>query len=162
LQVSFMPAQALLWRYDTHILRQCPAFTIQTSTTIGWAHFGDFTDFQTLLYIGTTVLTFTTHQIRRTCSRVTCPFSRHPEFCHCHEYTSSQLLFTKFVTIVINIHFSKIMTLCNVVPVYLIRLSNADGKEKPLDGYQCALDVASYRSYTDPIWGRMCLRKRRI
>jgi inward rectifier potassium channel len=62
------------------------------------------------------------------------------------------LLFTKFVTPVINIQFSEIMTLCNVngVPCLSIRLGNADGKKNPLTDINVRLTYSYQIPYTDP------------
>ena len=61
------------------------------------------------------------------------------------------LLFTKFVTPVINIQFSDVMTICNVngVPCLSFRIGNADGHENPLTDVNVRLTYAYQIPYTD-------------
>jgi inward rectifier potassium channel len=61
------------------------------------------------------------------------------------------LLFTKFVTPVINIQFSDVMTICNVngVPCLSVRIGNADGLENPLTDVNVRLTYAYQIPYTD-------------
>lgn len=61
------------------------------------------------------------------------------------------LLFTKFVTPVINIQFSDVMTICNVngVPCLSFRIGNADGLENPLTDINVRLTYAYQIPYTD-------------
>ena len=93
------------------------AFSIQTSSTIGYGGFtpqGTVSNFLVVIlyYISTLINTL-----------------------------FAGLLFTKFVTPVINVQFSNVITFCNVngVPCLSVRLGNADGYSNRLDRYQCPL-----------------------
>jgi inward rectifier potassium channel len=61
------------------------------------------------------------------------------------------LLFTKYVTPVINIQFSEVLTLCNVngVPCLSFRVGNADGNENPLTDINVRLTYSYQIPYTD-------------
>lgn len=61
------------------------------------------------------------------------------------------LLFTKFVTPVINIQFSDVMTLCNVngIPCLSFRMGNADGDLNPLTDINVRLTYSYRIPYTD-------------
>jgi len=61
------------------------------------------------------------------------------------------LLFTKFVTPVINIQFSDVITMCNVngVPCLSVRIGNADGHENPLTDINVRLTYSYQIPYTD-------------
>jgi len=61
------------------------------------------------------------------------------------------LLFTKFVTPVINIQCSEVMTLCNVngVPCLSIRIGNADGRLNPMTDINVRLTYSYQIPYTD-------------
>lgn len=98
------------------------AFAVQTSTTIGYGSMsptGTVANFLVLIlsYLSTLLNTI-----------------------------FAGLFFTKFVTPVINIQFSDVMTLCNVngVPCLSFRIGNADGKLNPLTDINVRLTY-SYR-----------------
>ena len=103
-------------------------FAVQTSTTIGYGSFsphGHITNFLVVIlnYISTLMNTL-----------------------------FAGLLFTKFVTPVINIQFSDVMTLCNVngVPCLSFRLGNADGSFlNPLTDINVRLTYSYQIPYTD-------------
>jgi inward rectifier potassium channel len=61
------------------------------------------------------------------------------------------LLFTKFVTPVINIQFSEVLTICNVngVPCLSFRLGNADGLANPLTDINVRLTYSYQIPYKD-------------
>ena len=103
-------------------------FAIQTSTTIGYGTFspvGHISNFLVVMlsYISTLINTL-----------------------------FAGLLFTKFVTPVINIQFSDVMTICNVngIPTLSIRIGNADGaKLNPLTDINVRLTYSYQIPYTD-------------
>ena len=103
------------------------AFSVQTSTTIGYGSMsptGTIANFLVLLlsYLSTLVNTI-----------------------------FAGLLFTKFVTPVINIQFSDVMTLCNVngVPCLSIRIGNADGHLNSLTDINVRLTYSYRIPYID-------------
>lgn len=63
------------------------------------------------------------------------------------------LLFAKFVTPVINIEFSDVMTMCNVngVPCLSLRFGNADGHENPLTDINVRLTYSYQIPYKDHV-----------
>lgn len=103
------------------------AFSIQTSTTIGYGSMsptGTLSNFLvlTLSYLSTLMNTL-----------------------------FAGLLFTKFVTPIINIQFSDVMTLCNVngVPCLSVRVGNADGHLNRLTDINVRLTYSYRIPYTD-------------
>lgn len=103
------------------------AFSIQTSTTIGYGSFspsGSISNFLVVVlsYMSTLMNTL-----------------------------FAGLLFTRFVTPVINIQFSEVMTLCNVngVPCLSFRLGNSDGHANPLTDINVRLTYSYEIPYTD-------------
>lgn len=103
------------------------AFSIQTSTTIGYGSLspsGPVSNFLVVIlsYLSTLINTL-----------------------------FAGLLFTKFVTPVINIQFSDVMTICNVngVPCLSFRLGNADGHLNPLTDINVRLTYSYQIPYTD-------------
>ncbi len=71
------------------------------------------------------------------------------------------LLFTKFVTPVINIEFSDVMTICNVngVPCLSFRIGNADGHENPLTDINVRLTYSYQIPYKDHKGGNRYFRQ---
>jgi len=107
--------------------RQVFDFTIQTSTTIGY---GGYTPQGTVPNFLVVVLSYISTLINT---------------------LFAGLLFTKFVTPVINIQFSDVMTLRNVngVPCLSFRLGNADGHNNPLTDINVRLTYSYQIPYTD-------------
>ena len=104
------------------------AFTIQTSTTIGYGSFSPSGMVSNFLVV---VLSYTSTLINT---------------------IFAGLLFTKFVTPVINIQFSDVMTLCNVngIPTLSFRIGNADGPdENPLTDINVRLTYSFRIPYMD-------------
>lgn len=103
------------------------AFSVQTATTIGYGSFspvGTLSDFLTVIFSYTATLLNTIF---------------------------AGLLFTKYVTPVINIQFCDVLTLCNVngVPCLSFRIGNADGRENPLTDINVRLTYSYQIPYTD-------------
>lgn len=71
------------------------------------------------------------------------------------------LLFAKFVTPVINIEFSDVMTLCNVngVPCLSLRFGNADGYENPLTDINVRLTYSYQIPYVDHVGKKKFFRQ---
>lgn len=103
------------------------AFSIQTSTTIGYGVFSPSGFWSNCLVVllsyGATLL----------------------------NTLFAGLLFTKYVTPIINIQFSDVMTICNVngVPCLNFRLGNADGGENPLTDINVRLSYSYQIPYSD-------------
>ncbi|KAG7345173.1 inward rectifier potassium channel [Nitzschia inconspicua] len=103
------------------------AFSVQTATTIGYGGLtptGTWADFLTVIFSFVAILLNTIF---------------------------AGLLFTKYVTPVINIQFSEVLTLCNVngVPCLSFRIGNADGNENPLTDINVRLTYSYQIPYTD-------------
>ncbi|KAG7369969.1 inward rectifier potassium channel [Nitzschia inconspicua] len=103
------------------------AFSVQTATTIGYGGLtptGTMADFLTLVFSFAAILL---------------------------NSIFAGLLFTKYVTPVINIQFSEVLTLCNVngVPCLSFRIGNADGNENPLTDINVRLTYSYQIPYTD-------------
>jgi inward rectifier potassium channel len=103
------------------------AFAVQTSATIGYGSFSPAGMWQNFLVM---ILTYASILINT---------------------IFAGLLFTKYVTPVINIQFSDVLTLCNVngVPCLSFRVGNADGYENPLTDINVRLTYSYQIPYTD-------------
>jgi len=102
-------------------------FTIQTSSTIGYGGYvpqGYYANFLVVILSYSAILINTLF---------------------------AGLLFTKFVTPIINIQFSEVMTLCNVngLPCLSFRMGNADGRINPLTDINVRLTYSYQIPYTD-------------
>lgn len=103
------------------------AFAVQTSTTIGYGSFSPVGTIQNFLVL---ILSYLSTLINT---------------------LFAGLLFTRFVTPVINIQFSDVMTICNVngVPCLSVRLGNADGYANPLTDINVRLTYSFQIPYID-------------
>ena len=103
------------------------AFSVQTSTTIGY---GSMSPLGTLSNFLVVILSYSSTLLNT---------------------IFAGLLFTKFVTPVINIQFSDVMTLCNVngIPTLCLRVGNADGNLNPLTDINVRLTYSYRIPYTD-------------
>ena len=103
------------------------AFSIQTSTTIGYGSLSPWSVSADMIVI---VLSYISTLLNT---------------------LFAGLLFTKFVTPVINVQFSDVMTLCNVngVPCLSIRMGNADAKDNRLTDINVRLNYSYQIPYKD-------------
>jgi inward rectifier potassium channel len=113
------------------------AFAVQTSTTVGYgvlSPVGKWSDFLMLLITYSNIV-------------LTAIFSG--------------LLFTKYVTPIINIQISDVLTLCNVngVPCLSFRIGNADGQENPLTDINVRLTYSYQIPYMDHKGGQKFFRQ---
>jgi inward rectifier potassium channel len=113
------------------------AFAVQTSGTVGYgvlSPVGKWSDFLVLLLTYSNVV---------------------------QNAIFAGLLFTKYVTPIINIQISDVLTLCNVngVPCLSFRIGNADGQENPLTDINVRLTYSYQIPYMDHKGGQKFFRQ---